>query len=416
MKKFLLLLLAISPAAAALPDFKATFAELAPVKRTHPYLLFSAAEKPALLQRIRADRASAEVYEKFLLEGRRLVHTPEEQEVAPPREAHVRFVGAGDDWAKWLSGHLNSAFTLAFLYQMTGDEQYVAKAYYHANLVCAQETWMQSPHQFDVIYSRVWPDGARDDQVAFSYDITASAVTQQMALVYDWLYPALPKAQRDRIRGALLEKAIMRVRGNYEYLWWATAYKCNWSGICHTGLGLAALALLTEDPQLVDVAARSAEGIWNMFEHIGTDGGWQEGRGYWAYGVGECLRFIDAARRVTGGKVDLFKHRSLAAHPADFALFGLTAGFGDGTGNPVGSSAFINKLTQESGDSTAALVCPPIYPLPRRYFRPHLAGDDRARQAARGSLQVLPQHRLGGLAQGFRTRPPDRRDKGGHER
>jgi hypothetical protein len=335
------------------PDFRSLVADLGKVPRPHPYLLFTADEKPALLQRIRQDRHATEVFEKFLLEGRRLINATVENDTPPPREMHTRYVGA-DDYRRWLTQHLNAAFTLAFLYQMTGDDKYVAKAFYHANLVAAQENWMQTPHQFDVIYSRVWPYGAKDDEVAFTYDITASATTQQMSYIYDWLYPALAKPQRDRLRGALLEKAIMRVRGNYEYLWWATAYKCNWSGICHTGLGLAALALLDDDPQLTDVVARSCEGIWNMIEHIGPDGGWQEGRGYWAYGLGESVRFIDAVKRATGGKVDLFKHRSLSPHPVDFGLFGLTAGFGDGSGNSVGESYVMNKLAQESGDPRAA--------------------------------------------------------------
>jgi hypothetical protein len=60
---------------------------------------------------------------------------------------------------------------------MTGDTAYVGKAFEHANIVCAQESWIQSAHSFDVIYPRVWPYGAKDDQVVFSYDITASAVT-----------------------------------------------------------------------------------------------------------------------------------------------------------------------------------------------------------------------------------------------
>ncbi len=335
------------------PDYKSMVADVGNTPRAHPYLLFSAEEKPAMLQRIKEDRHSAEVFEKFLLEGRRLLNATVEIDTPPPREMHTRYVGA-DDYRRWLTSHLNAAFTLAFIYQMTGDDRYVAKAFYHANLVCAQENWMQTPHQFDVIYSRVWPYGAKDDEVAFTFDITASATTQQMAFIYDWLYTALPKAQRDRLRGALLEKAIMRVRGNYEYLWWATAYKCNWSGICHTGLGLAALALLDDDPQLTDVVARSCEGIWNMIEHIGPDGGWQEGRGYWAYGLGESVRFMEAVKRVTGGKVDFFKHRSLSPHPEDFGLYGMTAGFGDGSGNAVGDSFVMNKLAQETGDPRAA--------------------------------------------------------------
>ena len=355
MRNFLpvLLLLGLAPLGVrAQPDLKTICADLARQPRAHPYLIFSAEEKPAMLQRIRADRRSAEVFEKFLLEGRRLLNATAQRD-GPPRELHTRYVGA-DDYRRFVTEHLNAAYTLAFLYQMTGDERYAAKAFEHANVVCAQENWVQSAHYFDIIYPRVWPSGAKDDQVVFSFDISASATSQRMAYIYDWLYPALTKAQRDRIRGALLEKAITRVRGSYEYFWWATAYKCNWSGICHTGLGLTALALLGEDPQLTDVIARSYEGVSAMLDHIGDDGGWQEGRGYWAYGVGESVRFIDALKRATGGQLNLFKHRAISPHPVDFGLFGLTGGFGDGSGTPVGESFVMNRLVQETGDPRAA--------------------------------------------------------------
>jgi hypothetical protein len=76
------------------PDFKALVADLGKAPRQHPYLLFSAEDKPALLARIRGDRRSAEVLEKFLLEGRRLLHATVEQDTPPPREAHTRYVGA----------------------------------------------------------------------------------------------------------------------------------------------------------------------------------------------------------------------------------------------------------------------------------------------------------------------------------
>jgi hypothetical protein len=354
MKKLSFLLLLIAPLGllAQPADFKKIIGELGSQPHQHPYLIFSAEEKPAMLQRFKEDRRSSELYEKFLLEGRRLLYATVERE-GPAREIHTRYLGS-DEYRRFVTEHLDAAFTLAFLYQMTGDQAYVAKAFEHANVVCAQESWVQSAHYFDVIYPRVWPYGAKDDEVAFTYDISASGTTQRMAYIYDWLYPALTKAQRDRIRGALLEKAIMRVRGNYEYLWWATAYKCNWSGICHTGLGMAALALLDEDPQLTDVVARSCEGISSMLDHVGEDGGWQEGRGYWAYGLGESVRFIEALKRTTGGKVNLYKHRAISPHPVDFGLFGLTGGFGDGSGAPVGESYIMNKLTQETGDPVAA--------------------------------------------------------------
>jgi hypothetical protein len=350
----LFVLAAIVPSAssAAEPDFKKIADEVAKAPHVHPYLIFSAEEKPAIVARIHADPRQAEVMEKLRLEGRRLLQAPVEP-AAPPREIHTRYLET-DEYRRYVGRAAEAALTLAFLYQMTGDAHYAEKAFEHASVVAAQESWVQSAHTFDVIYPRVWPFGAKDDQVVFSYDISAAGMTQRMAYVYDWLYPALRKAQRDRLRGALLEKAITRVRGSYEYLWWSTAYKCNWSGICHSGLGLAALALLDEDPQLADVVARSSEGVWNMLDHIGEDGGWQEGRGYWAYGVGESVMFIDALKRASGGRLDMFKHRGLYPHPLDFALFGLTGGFADGTGFPVGNSHVLNKLTEESGDPRAA--------------------------------------------------------------
>jgi len=109
-----------------------------------------------------------------------------------------------------------------------------------------------------------------------------------------------------------------------------------------------------EDPGLSDVLAHSCDGVKNLLDHVDPQGGWQEGRGYWAYGFGESSIFIEAMKRASGGKINLFTHPALKDHPTDFALYGMTAGFGDGTGQIVGSSSFINKLATESNNQTAA--------------------------------------------------------------
>ena len=318
----------------------------------HPYLLFSNEEKPAILQRIHGDQHLSEIMEKTILEGQRYLSGSVSAEV-PQRVVHSRLVGA-DPVLSFMDQHAKAATLLAFLYQMTGDTKYVQRAFEHADAVCGVESWVQSAHHFEIIYPRVWPIGVTDDKVVFSYDITAAGISRDLAYVYDWLYPALTKAQRDRIRGALLEKAITRVRGSYDYFWWANAYRCNWTGICYSGLGLAALALHDEDPNLTDVVEHSVKGVTAMLDHMGDDGAWQEGRGYWAYGLGESSMFIEAVRRASGGRIDLFHHQGTSPHPLDFALFGLTAGFGDGSGDPVGHSYFVNKLIAESKDPHGA--------------------------------------------------------------
>jgi len=80
MRKFLcgLLLLRLLPCLHAQPDYRKLAGELGKTTRPHPYLMFTAEEKPALLQRIKADPRSAEALERLLLEGRRLLYATAE--------------------------------------------------------------------------------------------------------------------------------------------------------------------------------------------------------------------------------------------------------------------------------------------------------------------------------------------------
>ena len=92
--------------------------------------------------------------------------------------------------------------------------------------------WILQAHEFRIIYSRVMPWNVPDNQVNFNFDIRTAGLGEQIACVYDWTYEALNKKQRDRIRGTLLEKVITPVRGDYEFHWWTSSYRCNWTGVC----------------------------------------------------------------------------------------------------------------------------------------------------------------------------------------
>ena len=157
-----------------------------------------------------------------------------------------------------------------------------------------------------------------------------------------------------KYRGALLEKAITKVRGNYDFFWWSSAYRCNWSVVCNTGLGLSALTLLKDDPQVIDVVAEAYNRIGLTFDHIGVDGGWQESRGYYNYMMLTGVLFSDALKRASNGTYNLFQHKNVRSHPLDFFLYSLTANFGDGGGEPMGPSWLVNKLIDETGDATGA--------------------------------------------------------------
>jgi len=324
----------------------------------HPYLFFSEKDKPEILDRIENDPASSEIFAQLLAEANRLLYTP----VGPmPKldSPNGHFLGE-NEYSQYLTNNVAMALKLAFVYQMTGDQKYADRAFEFADAVSHLPTWVHTVYEgFPVVYTRVWPWNVDDDQVNFTFNHRAGNYTRDMASVYDWLYPALDKRQRDRIRSGLIENAITRVRGNYEYHWWASSYRCNWCGVCNSGLGVAAFALLTEDPHLTDVVAESYNRIGKMLDEIGEGGGWQEGCGYWNYGLFTSLFFADTLNRLTDGTYNLFDHEKIRNNTINCALFNFlppnkTVDFEDSGDGIVGNTWFYNKLAAETGSREAA--------------------------------------------------------------
>jgi hypothetical protein len=329
----------------------------------HPYLYFSEKDKPELLNRIENDQESNDIFRKLEAQAQMWLHMPVDKNI-PVQGKNTRAGWTEYDrdgkYSKYYNTNRNNAFYLAFLYQMTGEQKYADKAFEFADAYCDLTTWTQRAHEFPIIYSRIMPWNVDDDQVNFNFDHYNGDAGRMMAAVYDWLYPALSEAQRDRIRGALLEKVVTRVRGNYEFHWWATAYRCNWCGVCNSGVGLTGLVLLTENPQLTDIIAESYNRINNMLSELGVDGGWQEGGGYWNYGVHTSTFFADALKRLTKGKYNLFENERLKSNPATFPIYISLPGnkslnFEDsGGGSVIGSAHLINKLAAETNNAEAA--------------------------------------------------------------
>jgi len=319
----------------------------------HPYLFFTKDEIPAMQKRLQSDQVSKDIMAGLVMQAHRWLYFPI-KDPSPLPPSHPRYVVNGSEADMYYAELTEGALTLSFLYQMTGDVAYAKKAILFAVAMSDLIDWTNPAHKFDIIYPRVWPWNVPDDQVVFSYDHMAADRAAAIATAYDWLYPVLTQWERDKIRGALLEKAITKVRGNYDFFWWSTAYRCNWSVVCNSGLGLAALTLLKEDPQVIDVAAEAYNRIGLTFDQIGEDGGWQEGRSYYGYLLRTGVPFADALNRATNGKYNLFKHKNLRTHPLDFFLYALTANFGDSGGGPMGPSWVVNKLIDETRDATAA--------------------------------------------------------------
>ncbi len=329
----------------------------------HPYLYFTEDEKPDLLDRIEKDPECNAIFRRLQAEAKMWLEMPVDRNI-PIQGKNTRAGWSEYDrdgnYSRYYNTTRSNAFNLAFLYQMTGEQKYADKAFEFADAFCDLTTWTQRAHEFPIIYSRIMPWNVPDDQVNFNFDHYNGDAGRMMAAVYDWLYPALNEAQRDRIRGALIEKVVTRVRGDYEFHWWATAYRCNWCGVCNSGIGLTGLALLTENPQLTDIVAESYNRINNLFNELGVDGGWQEGGGYWNYGIHTSTFFADALKRLTRSKFNLFQNERLKNNPVTFPIYislpgGGSLNFEDSGGRGyIGDAYFINKLAAETNSREAA--------------------------------------------------------------
>ncbi len=323
----------------------------------HPYLYFTDAEKPAILARIETEPARRAQFDRMLAEANRLLYTPVTE--PKPENRDSRF-DLASDFLSVTGGYRSAAVTLAFVYQMTGEEKYAKKSFEFAKELCELRTWVMRACQFPKAYPRVSPWNVPDEKLVFTFDIIAADFASDLGMVYDWTYPALNREERDWLRAGLLEKAIVQVRGNYDYHWWATAYKCNWCTWCNGGLGIAALALLAEEPRLTDVVAESYDRITKTLDQIGPEGGWEEGGSYWAQTVKMPILFGDALKRMTGGKFNLFTHPRLVKNPVNLPLYmsyppeHRQVNFADAGAYSIGSPRIYNKIALETGDPAAA--------------------------------------------------------------
>ncbi len=260
----------LNQAFAAVPAADVTAEQIAaamPKELSHPYLYFTEADKPAIRERIANDPVCARIYADLKAKA--------------------------DSYLNAKSVRRPDVTALAFVYQMTGDKRY------------AQRAFEFMPKEYPPVNG--------------GFDLNASRACRGLAPIYDWLYTGLTEEQRAHLRTGLLRQ-INLVRGKYDNTWWVTAYRCNWNGVCNSGAGVAAIAMLADDPTMVDVLAQSYNGIYRLYDELGRDGDWTEGVNYWSYGVFVSMLFGDSLNKLTDGKFNLFEHEKIVANPVTFGI------------------------------------------------------------------------------------------------
>lgn len=152
--------------------------------------------------------------------------------------------------------------------------------------ICNEYTWCLPAHlpQFNEDTERaVWEE----------IDLFAAETAGMLAELYTLFKGRLDTRIMKRIE-LEVERRIFKPMGDpRQPFGWETADH-NWSAVCGSGCGIAALLLLDQDnPVREQMLERVIEAIDHFLSGYGEDGGCAEGLGYWVYGFGYYTYFVD---------------------------------------------------------------------------------------------------------------------------
>lgn len=143
-----------------------------------------------------------------------------------------------------------------------------------------------------------WPD--------WQYGLARAEIAAGFAFAYDWLHERWSPEERRRLREALRTLALEPFAR--EFAGWsrpstrnAGIVRNNVNLVCNSGTSVAALAVIDEYPELAgDVLAKSFALLQVALPGFGEDGAWNEGVGYWKFGVRHLVQYLAALDTAAG--------------------------------------------------------------------------------------------------------------------
>ena len=238
--------------------------------------------------------------------------------------------------------------TNAFVYTVSGDEEYGLRARGYLLTAC---TW---PY---------WQDA---DRIAHGQTVSYMSGTFQgsVAETYDWISPLLTDEERATVQGAMLTKSLEPLIRQHGTEMEARDFGTNRIALAQGGVGLAAMVLKEDLPGNATVNAAETivhdtllEQYFNRFDR---DGAWAEGIGYLSYGLANDaggsggIYYAEALRHTTGE--DLFRHEKFSKSPGFLVYFlppdrrGESGAFGDEDFSEVFRSAPAAALASRTGN------------------------------------------------------------------
>lgn len=152
-------------------------------------------------------------------------------------------------------------------------------------------------------------------------DLRTAEVALSLAMMRDYMEGALDAAILRRMRRLMFDRILrpgLEAERHKTYPWMVS--RANWRIILCGCMAIGAMRYADEFPDYREMVEYGLEAMLTCFATGDNAGGWNEGPGYWDYGLGYAVTFANILKTFTGGKVDLFTHPFLRK-TGDFRLF-----------------------------------------------------------------------------------------------
>lgn len=235
----------------------------------HPRLLIGEGGFDRVKQQVEKDATCHAYYLSLRDEGEAILTQPVSRYVKPDG---VRLLAVSQQV-------LGRVYTLALLYRLDADERYRHRAWQELAAAAQFPDW--NPTHF----------------------LDTAEMAHAFAIGYDWLYDTWSEEQRRVLRDAIVGKALLPAHAAYQGAPFGLFARVdtNWNQVGNGGIGMAALAVLDEVPEIAhDVLTQAMRWIGVSLERYSPDGVWHEGLSYWNYGTFYTVAFLAALETALG--------------------------------------------------------------------------------------------------------------------
>ena len=301
---------------------------LAGLRQGHPRLLATQADFERLKGEVSSNSVCNAWYLKIKGRGDELLNQPPSKYEIPDG---LRLLGVS-------RRVLHRVQTLGLIYRIDGEQKYAQRAWQELEAAANFPDW--NPRHF----------------------LDTAEMTHAFAIGYDWLYDAWAPAQRAVLRTAMMEKglkpALNVYRGNPKPSGPWNKMRHNWNQVCNGGIGIGALAIADEQPELAgEILHEALTSIRLAMHEFAPDGAWAEGPGYWNYATSYNVAFLAALETALGN---------------DFGLSQIE-GFSQAGMFPIYLTSPLDRTFNYADGGDGAVRAPQLFWLARRFNEPAYA-------------------------------------------